>query len=373
MSAAEAASPPQKGEVEHSALLSEQNVASPRNKNTMAKALSPAMLQLATVVACVGWMGVSSGLIMVNKYLMSTDGFHYPMALSCLGMLFSSVASYIACRVIKVVEVNRVLTWRFYFARILPVGFFMALTLHFGNIVYLYLTVSFIQMLKAFTPIITMLALFVARLEDPSQRLIVAVLLIALGTAMASYGEVNMSWLGLTFMFASETFEAIRLVMTQMLLVGLKFHPIEGLMYLAPACSLWLLLGIALVEWPRMAAENALGLIAAKPLLYMSAAAMGFGVNSLAYIVIQLASSLTLKVLGTVKNALVVWMGIIFLAELVTPLQGFGYAVSLAGFFWYNYIKMQKGSPAAPVVTPPRRSDYTIVSERDPDSRKGEV
>ena len=28
-----------------------------------------------------------------------------------------------------------------------------------------------------------------------------------------------------------------------------------------------------------------------------------------------------LQVLGTVKNALVVWMGIIFLAELVTPVQ----------------------------------------------------
>lgn len=92
-------------------------------------------------------------------------------------------------------------------------------------------------------------------------------------------------------------------------------------MYLAPACCFWLLLGVAVVEWPRMAEEGALNLIAAKPLLYLSAAAMGFGVNSLAYIVIQLASSLTLKVLGTVKNALVVWMGIIFLAELVTPLQ----------------------------------------------------
>ena len=56
-------------------------------------------LQVMTVVACVGWMGVSSALIMINKYLMSTDGFRYPMALSCLGMLFSSVASYVACRV----------------------------------------------------------------------------------------------------------------------------------------------------------------------------------------------------------------------------------------------------------------------------------
>ena len=51
-------------------------------------------------------------------------------------------------QVFKLVEVNRVLTWKFYLQRILPVGFFMALTLLFGNIVYLYLTVSFIQMLK---------------------------------------------------------------------------------------------------------------------------------------------------------------------------------------------------------------------------------
>lgn len=50
----------------------------------------------------------------------------------------------------------------------LPVGLFMAITLWTGNEVYLYLTVAFIQILKAFTPIITMMALFIARLEDPS-------------------------------------------------------------------------------------------------------------------------------------------------------------------------------------------------------------
>lgn len=51
-------------------------------------------------------------------------------------------------QVFKVVEAKKQVTGKFYVTRILPVGFFMALTLHFGNVVYLYLTVSFIQMLK---------------------------------------------------------------------------------------------------------------------------------------------------------------------------------------------------------------------------------
>lgn len=86
-----------------------------------------------------------------------------------------------------------------------------------------------VPLLQAFTPIITMLALFVAGLETPGKRLILAVLLIAVGTAIASYGEVNLSWVGVACMMASETFEATRLVMTQILLVGLKFHPSEWL------------------------------------------------------------------------------------------------------------------------------------------------
>lgn len=57
------------------------------------------------------------------------------------------------------------MSWRFFCTRMLPVGLFNAVTLMFGNAVYLYLSVAFIQMLKAFTPVITMLGLFLVALE----------------------------------------------------------------------------------------------------------------------------------------------------------------------------------------------------------------
>ena len=61
---------------------------------------------------------------------------------------------------LHVVEMKRTMTLRFYMLRIMPVGLFMALTLHFGNTVYLYLTVSFIQMLKVMRIGSAFLALF---------------------------------------------------------------------------------------------------------------------------------------------------------------------------------------------------------------------
>eukprot|EP00879_Flechtneria_rotunda_P025737 GHRR01027376.1.p1 GENE.GHRR01027376.1~~GHRR01027376.1.p1 ORF type:complete len:122 (+),score=12.76 GHRR01027376.1:847-1212(+) len=116
------------------------------------------------------------------------------MTVAGMGMCTSGIFSYILCHVTQTIEAKAVITRSYWIKRILPVGFFMASTLWAGNLVYLYLSVSFIQMLKAFTPVITMIALFMAKLETPTYRVsslgrLAAVTVLQLGTETQPHGH----------------------------------------------------------------------------------------------------------------------------------------------------------------------------------------
>jgi hypothetical protein len=135
-----------------------------------------------------------------------------------------------------------------WYKRVLPVGLSFALTLTFGNMVYLYLDVGFIQMLKSFTPVIIMatgkLVLvsflcpyhltslltvgYFANIEHVSMPVCISVIIISLGTATTCSSTPKLSFLGMLVMFCSEFAEAIRLIMTQFFLQQLKFGVIES-------------------------------------------------------------------------------------------------------------------------------------------------
>ena len=72
--------------------------------------------------------------------------------------------------------------------------------------------------------------------------------------------------------------------------------------------------------------------------------------------------AILLQVLATVKNALVVWIGIIFWQEVVTSLQGVGWGISLVGFAMYNHLKMQ---PARLTQPSSPRHQYEEVPAHD--------
>lgn len=269
-------------------------------------------------------------------------------------MAFSSFAAWCCVHVLKTHKLERV-SRETYLKRFLPVGFFMAGTLGFGNVVYLYLSVTFIQMLKArpssrhlhfpptqhlhnpplyqepthcrrrsvrhppslihtpttparcptlphpprpqaLTPVMILLVVVLARLERPSKSVIAAVLIISAGTGVTSHGEVSFRLSGFLIMMLSEACEACKLAAVQYLLSDRKFGLIEGIYRLTPLAVGWLLLFIVPLELRAMVDAGAFAVMLRNPLKFAAAASMGFVVNLLTLAVIQATSSLTFKV-----------------------------------------------------------------------------
>lgn len=161
----------------------------------------------------------------------------YPMVVGSMGMLASSIAAFIVCKVLALADSTVQVSAQFYCRHMIPVGVVMAITIWSGNLVYMYLTVSFTQMLKAAGPVFIMIAMFLAGLEKPTVPLIASVLTICGGLVVASAGEVHFHLLGVGVMLISEVGEATRLVLTQILLRDLQLGPLDGLLYLVSVCK----------------------------------------------------------------------------------------------------------------------------------------
>jgi len=149
------------------------------------------------------------------------------------------------------------MTPRTYCTSILPIGVCFSASLACGNMVYLYLTVSFIQMLKvrtsepvtsaaltplkAASPIATLMATWAFRLRPVQYSTLCNILVIAFGVAIASFGEVSFNIVGIVLQLGGVVFEALRIVMVQKLLTpsnDQKMDPLVSLYYFAPACAI---------------------------------------------------------------------------------------------------------------------------------------
>ena len=186
------------------------------------------------VLVCAAYLGTSSLLILLNKFLLSQDGFSYPLILSGSGMFLTFIASSAIVHIPAVVPDRQVrcsasiqtpkkahtslpafeyqgahlsssiqtprrtpllrshnspscrpqvVTQEDYLHRILPLGFCSAATLALGNVAYLYLDVGLLQMLKSCCPVFVMLVAILFRLERFSLPLVASITFIALGTA----------------------------------------------------------------------------------------------------------------------------------------------------------------------------------------------
>lgn len=116
---------------------------------------------LGTLLCAAFYLLASPSAILVNRLLMKEFEFPYPILVSALGQV-ASVASTEAIVRAGFVSSGRVQTGVDQ-GTVAMIGCASALTLVFGQYPYLYLTISFVQMLKAFKPGMCVTAALIAR------------------------------------------------------------------------------------------------------------------------------------------------------------------------------------------------------------------
>jgi hypothetical protein len=122
--------------------------------NPEAEKSAPAKAGLHPAFYIATWISLSSSVIIFNKWILDTAGFRYPIVLTTWHLAFATLMTQILARTTSVLDSRKKvpMTGKIYLRAIVPIGLMFSLSLICGNLTYLYLSVSFIQMLKVGRP-----------------------------------------------------------------------------------------------------------------------------------------------------------------------------------------------------------------------------
>jgi drug/metabolite transporter (DMT)-like permease len=182
-------------------------------------------------------------------------------------------------------------------------------------------------MLKAFTPVAVLALSALTGLEKVTFLEINIILIISVGVALTSLGEMQFSMVGFIFQALAIMFESGRLVMTNMFLKKLNLDSLSTLYYIAPMCGAVIGCACIAFELPNLPAEFLLswrfwGILIANGMV-------AFSLNIASVMLIKHTSALTLTLSGVIKDILLVLLSLAIFKSPVAALQYLGYSVSL--------------------------------------------
>ncbi|SPQ27625.1 48b86b1f-3b9d-47ef-8c76-4ab472be3150 [Thermothielavioides terrestris] len=305
--------------------------------NSEAEKSQPAPPSLHPAFYVSVWIALSSSVILFNKWILSTLQFHYPVILTTYHLTFATLMTQLLARYTTLLDGRKTvkMTGRVYLRAIVPIGFFFSLSLICGNLTYLYLSVAFIQMIKATTPVAVLIASWALGVSQPSLKVFLNVSAIVVGVIIASVGEIKFVWIGFIYQLGGIIFEALRLTMVQRLLSSAEFKmdPLVSLYYFAPVCAAMNFVVALFWEVPKLSMEEVyhVGFF-----MFFLNGLCAFMLNVSVVFLIGKTSSLVLTLCGVLKDVLLVVASMIIWGTQVTGLQFFGYSIALAGMIYYK-------------------------------------
>ena len=296
--------------------------------------------------AALGWYSISVSFTIYNKYLMQLweGGFAYPILMTTVHMAIKVVISriWICCR--SDPEPIPCLNWTQTLKLVLPIGIFTASDIMLSNLSIMYIPLSLYTALKTTVPVFTFVVGILLGVEPFEKWTFLSISCVVVGLAIAVQFSTEGSILGVILVLLASFSGGLRWLLLQVLVsTDESSRDIMVAIYRFSPSSTIFLLPIGLYfEFPKLLSSKfcedfnlglgALGNVSAGG--FLSIALIGFEIY-----ILRETSSLTLGILGQIKEVFQILLSVVIYSEYLTVETGVGLSISIIAADAYRRIK----------------------------------
>ncbi|XP_022133582.1 phosphoenolpyruvate/phosphate translocator 2, chloroplastic [Momordica charantia] len=209
--------------------------------------------------------------------------------------------------------------------------------------------VSFTHTIKAMEPFFTVLLSFLFLAERPSFWVVLSLVPVVGGVALASFTEASFNWIGFSSAMASNLTNQSRNIFSKKFMVHKEALDNINLFSVITIISFILLVPTALVlegtklspSYLQLAANQGLNVRELFTRLLLSGICF-HSYQQVSYSILQVISPVTHAVGNSLKRVVVIVSSVIFFQTAVSPLNALGTAIALVGVFLYSRAKRIK-------------------------------
>jgi hypothetical protein len=334
------------------------------------------------------WTFNNIAVTLLNKAAFATVNFRYPYFLSAVHMTCNAIGSQLVFWQLRRDSVREkeggTVGW---ITRLLGniqrkdvdsagqrliIGFsvIFSLNIAIGNVSLKHVSVNFNQVMRSLVPAIT-IAMGICLSKKISLNRQLSVLPVIVGVAMACFGDMSYTALGLFYTVACVVLAALKVVASGEMLTGaLKLHPVDLLGHMAPLALIQCIVISFFTGEIQSIASRWNGELSPSVDFYpmfvlWTSGALSFMLNISSLMANKLTSPLTLCITANVKQVLMIAVSTMVFGTDISPLNGAGILVVLAGSARYSYVSVMEKT----------ESTKTVASEsaNEPDVEKADA
>ncbi|EEF46084.1 conserved hypothetical protein [Ricinus communis] len=305
-----------------------------------------------SLLAIIQWWVFNVTVIIMNKWIFQKLDFKFPLTVSCVHFICSSIGAYLAIKVLKLkplIVVDPEDRWR----RIFPMSFVFCVNIVLGNVSLRYIPVSFMQTIKSFTPATTVVLQWLVWRKYFDWRIWASLVPIVGGILLTSVTELSFNMFGFCAALFGCLATSTKTILAESLLHGYKFDSINTVYYMAPFATMilgvpaMLLEGSGVVDWFYTHQSVGSSLI-----IIFSSGVLAFCLNFSIFYVIHSTTAVTFNVAGNLKVAVAVLVSWLIFRNPISAMNAVGCGITLVGCTFYGYVRHLLAQQPPPSGTP---------------------